>query len=205
MSEVAIANSALAKIGEFSNGRVTAFTDGTRNANFFAERYPELRDALLRDHVWTFAKRRVKLARSTRTPAFEWAYQYRLPSDYFRFLKASNNDAGHGNIRYRLESDSVDGRVIMTDAEDVYLSYIAKVTNTAEMPHDFREALAYRLAAECAIEFAQSNTLYDRMEREARYAIGIAKSTGAIEDYPEERPEGSWVTARGGWASRVGW
>lgn len=201
MSEVAIANAALAKIGEFSGGRITAFTDDTRNANFFAERYPELRDALLRDYVWTFAKRRVKLARSSRTPAFEWKYQYRLPADYFRFLKASNNDAGHGNIRYRLESDAVDGPVVMTDVEDVYLSYIAKITNTAEMPSDFREALAFKLASECAIEFAQSNTLYDRMERKALDTIGIAKTTGAIEDYPEERPVGSWVMARmgGGW------
>lgn len=204
MSEVDIMNAALIKVGE---KRITARDEGTVQANACAERYDDLRDLLLRGHEWSFATRRTSLARSIITPDHEFQYQFPLPTDWLRTIKVSSTTLGNTNVVYRMASHPTDLRVLLTDAENLYLTYVAKITDTSLMPADFREALACRLASDLASRLKQSNSLMEMLDRQAEFALMAAKSADDIEDFPVERPAGSWVTSRrqGRNWPQVGW
>ena len=187
-SEVGICNSALIKIGA---ARITALTEGSKNANLCNEQYAKLRDAELRGHDWNFAVARAKLAQIAGTPPSGFDYWYQLPSDWLRTIAVHASDADTGDLKYEIKGDR-----LLSDAVDVYLVYIRQVTDPNEMDTLFREALAYRIAAELAIPIAASGTLHDRMLRNYRDAAMRAKGVDAIEDYPKRFPQSAWVSAR---------
>jgi hypothetical protein len=131
--------------------------------------------------------------RLSEAPAFGFEHQYQLPADWLRTLSAHDNDAGRGAVAYRIE-----GRRLLSDAARVYLVYIRRVLDANEMTADFREALAFLLAREAAVPIAQSNSLKQDMKDELARALRQARSTDAIEDFPDSLPAGSWAAARHG-------
>ena len=187
-SKVGICNSALIKLGAST---IMSLTDGSKNANLCNEQYDKLRDDLLRTHPWNFAIRRAKLAQLSEVPAFGFAHAYQLPAEWLRTVTVHDNDAGAGAVRYRIE-----GRRILADAPDIWLRYVAAVDDPNEMPIAFREALAWRIAADLAQAVTQSSTVQEAMLQGFRPALATAKSIDAIEDYPPEPPPSSWVIAR---------
>ena len=190
---VGICNSALAKIGA---ARIVSLTEGSKNANVCAEQYDKLRDDLLRGHVWNFAIRRVKLARLAEDPAFGFARAYQLPADWLRTVSvhdtARADPAARQGVRYRIE-----GRRLLSDAEEVYLRYVARVADPNAMPPDFREALAALLGRELAVPLAQSVNLQQVLDEQFRRRLRRARSVDAVEDFPEDLPAGRWVAVRG--------
>jgi len=193
MAEVDIVNSALTKLGET---RIVSLDESTGKADNAKARYASIRDLLLRSHTWSFARQRKKLAQSARTPAFEFDHQYPVPADFIRLIGVTGDDAGSSEPEYEMAYDATDGRVILTDWDEIWLQYIAQVTDTTRMPIDFREALAYALAADLAPRITNSNTLFQLMKEEADRSLRIAKSADGIEQYPEFIQEGTWVTVR---------
>lgn len=192
-SEVDIANSALRKIGA---NTITSFLDGTSNANIVADQYENVRDYLMRAHTWNFATKLKKLARSANTPAFQWDHQYPVPSDFLRVVAVADNDAGHGVVKYEIGYDDTDGNVIFADVDELWLRYIARITDPNRMSPDFREALSFALAAEFAVSIANSNTLHDRMFDRFQRIFRRARSADGMEDYPAEFPLSSWASTR---------
>lgn len=193
-SEVGIINVALRKIGAEP---IISLTDDSDNAAVADDLFDDMRDNLLRGHHWNFATKRKKLAQSSFEPEFEYDFKYPLPADFIRAHTVSDNDNGDRTVPYRIEFDpSTGGQSIYTNATDVWLKYVFRVTDANIMPPDFREALAYALAAEFAIAIAQSNTLYDRMKDSFRRAFAKARSVDGIEDYPDQFPHGTWITER---------
>lgn len=187
-SDVSICNSALIKIGAKT---ITSLTEGSKSANVCNEQFTKLRDDLLRSHHWNFATKRVQLAQLTELPNFGFDHAYALPSDWLRTVSVHDNDDGIGTVGYRIE-----GTKIFTDADQIYLRYIVRVTDPNEMPSDFREALASLLAWEIAVPIAQSNTLSELMRQRFERTARRARSVDAIEDAPTSLPPGSWVTGR---------
>lgn len=188
--EAGICNSALSKIGA---SRIVSLTEGSKSANFCAEQYPKIRDKLLRRHIWNFAVERAKLAKISTAPVSGFDNQYQLPSDWLRTIAVHDNDAGVGTLRYKMEN-----RKILTNADEVWLRYIKQIIDANEMTSDFVEALASALAREAAIPLANSNTLKKDMADEHLRDLRVARSTDAIEDFPDDIPEGSWVNIRHG-------
>ena len=75
-------------------------------------------------------------------PAFEFSYQYSLPSDCVRVVKNNDNTA-----KWKVE-----GRYLLTDsASAVKILYVFKETTVDNFDSSFVEAMATRLAAEMAI------------------------------------------------------
>lgn len=194
MAHVSIINYALRKVGE---ARITATTDGTNPANVANDLYDFVRDDLLRSHPWNFATKRVQLAQKTDTPVFEFDYAYALPSDWLRTISVHDNDAGHGTILFR-EEYLVNQRCIITSSDAVYLRYVYRVEDAAQMDVSFKRALGLSLARDLAIPLASSSTLEDKLDREAQRAIAQARSSDALGAFPELRPRGSWAASRGG-------
>ena len=183
-----ICNSALAKIGA---ARITAFEEGSKNANLCAELYEKCRDDLLRAHSWNFAAARAKLAKEESPPVFGYANVFALPADWIRCVMAYSDEGGQVPAVYKIE-----GTALLSDAEDLYLRYIRRIEDANTMPPDFREALACLLAQELAVPIAQSNTLEEKLETRFRTRLRRARTTDGLEDQLEPLPLGAWAEVR---------
>lgn len=189
---VGIANAALQLIK--NSKTISSFDQGIKESNAVDLVFDELRDTLLDMHTWNFATKRAKLAQEVETPAFEWDYQYKLPSDFIRVVSAHNNSDARDQLAYKVE-----GNKILADAEDVYLRYIARIEDPNEMPPTFRNALAKLLASRLAVTLSQSTSLSKEMYAQfIDEDLPTAKSVDSLQDKPEYLPESSWITSRYG-------
>lgn len=191
-SEVGICNLALNKVG---GSNIISLTEGSRNANLCADEYQNARDQLLGDHAWNFAVTRVKLPQLTAAPVYEFDHAYRLPADFIRLIAAHGNDAAAGVLDYRLEGDD-GGQLLLSSADRIWIRYVRRVTDPNQMPPSFQRALAFDLAVRLAVPIANSRTLREDVERGAGKALRQARSIDALQDKPEEFPDGSWITSR---------
>lgn len=193
-SDTDSANVALRLLGQTT---ITSLTDGSPSANVMNDIFEELRDDLLRLHPWNFATKRVKLARISTAPVFEFDYAYAHPSDWLRTISVHDNDAGHGSVLYRTEQ--VAGQnAIVSSSDAIYLRYVYRVTDQNLMSADFRRAFQLSLARDSAIALTSSNTMQEYYAREAARALARARSSDALGGFPELRPRGSWASSRGG-------
>lgn len=133
-SEVQICNAALLRLGAQP---ITSFTDGTVSSTICNQMYALTRDLLLRQHTWNFATKRVSLAADSTTPAFEWEYQYPLPSDFIRVDR----------IYEQISDYSIEGSYLLTNqTAPLKLVYIAQITDPTKFDVLFVEALVLLLA-----------------------------------------------------------
>lgn len=178
--------------------RITSLTDGSKNANAANDVFPFVRDDLLSSHSWKFATKRVKLGRISAVPVSGFDYGYALPSDWIRTVSVHDNDRENGSINYA-EAELNSQGAILTDAADVYLVYVYRCVDPNRWSVDFIAAFETALAAKLAIPVANSNTLKQELEVEARTDLAKAKSKDAMGSSPVQRPRGTWATSRGGW------
>jgi len=190
-SEVGICNSALIKLGNKTAITSIDPSDGSDAANICAEQYPIVRDMLLRAHNWNFATAQAQLAQLAAAPVFEFDYAYQLPSDWMRTIAVHDNDAGAGAIRYRMQ-----GRTILSDANQIYLRYVQKITDPNTMDPLFRELLAVQLAFDLVIPITQRASLAELMANRLKVAWADATGADSVEDFPENWPDSDWLTYR---------
>lgn len=187
-SEVQICNRALQRLGA---KRIVALTEDSRNGRSCNAAYRDIRDSELRKHPWSFAIKRVQLAKSTTSPTFVKANSFPLPSDFLRLLPLDPESVTN------LEDWQIEGRNIVTnDSDPLNVRYVYRVTDPNEMDPLFREALSARLAYELAEEITQSNTKKDESKSSYEEIIFEAKRTNAIERVALIPPEDVWVTVR---------
>jgi hypothetical protein len=197
MSEVAIANAALIKLGA---DRITALTDNNDRARVLNARYAEVRDAELRRRRWRFATARTTLPALATPPAFGYGYAYQLPSDFLRLIQIGEHDLGLDLTDYRAAPNglySIEGGTLLTDlGPPLPIRYVRRVTDTALMDPAFREALAARLAFECCERLTQSDSKKQLAWGDYREALREAVRANAIESAVEYPSDDSWVMAR---------
>ena len=193
-SNTDLANRALRLL---KGNRITALTDGTKNANVMNDIFTSEREALLRNHNWNFASKLTTLSRSSTTPSFDFDYGYVLPSDWIRTVAVHDNDAGAGAIHYKEAELNGEG-VILASVETLYMRYVYAVTDPNRMPADFHAALVLALAVAAPgignISAARESELVTRAQR----ALMRARGADAQGSESERRPVGSWASSRGG-------
>ena len=190
-SVVQIINNALIKIGASAILTLTENSEAARAANLI---YEQIRDACIRDHVWNFAIRRVELAQNSTAPAFEFSYQYNLPSDCLRVLQME--DMG---MYYKIE-----GGKLLTDEGTAKILYLSRVEDVNLFDSLFVEALSTRIAAELAITLSESNTLYSNMMEMYQRKISDARSMDAQESGYQEIIADTWLDSRINYAGSSG-
>jgi hypothetical protein len=175
-SEVDIINSAMNMIGA---SNIISRGEDSKAARVSNQRYDSIRDAVLRSHSWNCAVTRVSLAADSDTPAFDWAYQFTLPTDPFclRVLRLDHLDIDH----------RVEGRKIVTDESTINLVYIARITDPNVFDTLLVEAISARLAADVSFTLSQSTSLtqsmyalYDTKLKEARFVDATEGTPGAV-------------------------
>lgn len=170
-SEVDIVNSAFSKIGVEP---ITSMSEDSKAGRLALKEYPVIRDAMLYDHYWNFAIKRQSLALDP-TPAIGGGNRFKLPTDCHRPIKLIS---GH---KYKVES----GFLIVKNASEANLQYVWKNNDVSTYTSKFKQALAYRLAAEWAFTMTQSVSLSDKMDIKAENFLLGATATDAQEDYPD--------------------
>ena len=191
-SIVGVCNAALQLIK--NSKQITSLEQGTKEANACEIIFDEMRDATLEVHNWNFATKRVKLAQLTDTPEFEWDYAYQLPSDFLRVVSVHNNSTGRDRIPYKIENGE-----ILSDAEDLFLRYVARVEDPNLMPATFRLALSKILASRLAVTLTGSASLSKEMyEQYVSEDLPTAKSADSIQDMADQLPESDWIAIRSG-------
>ena len=182
-SVVQIVNNALVRIGANSITALTENSEAARAANVI---YEQVRDATIRDHVWNFAVKRVQLAQDTETPAFEYSYQYALPSDCLRVLQMQEK-----TMVYKIE-----GRKLLTDEGTAKIIYLSRVEDPNEFDAMFVEALSARIAAELSITLVESNSMYQNMMEVYRMKITDARSIDGQESGEPNIVADTWLDSR---------
>lgn len=194
-SETQICNMALRRIGLNPISSLGAASQEARDCSLY---YGQFRDTVLRDHDWTFARKRRSLA-SFAIPndyAGKYLYGYVLPADCLKPLKVYELNGSVPQDFELFRADTGD-RFLMTDIPGAVLKYTMAVTDTSWFDAEFVEALARKLAGVLAVPLAKNTKLMEYWENEYMKAIDRAKVSNMTENMPrKETDDTPWITAR---------
>ena len=162
-SVVGICNGALNQLGATT---ILSLTEDSKNARLCNARYPEVRDAVFRSHVWGCLQVRSAIGLSTTTPAWGFKFKFDLPGDCIRLLRILDYDSNY----------KVEGRKILSNTSSMKILYIARVIDPNEYDELLRETLSASLSADIAFAVTSNNTtsqnmyqLYQEKLRDARF------------------------------------
>lgn len=150
---ITICNLALGKIGA---ARITSLDEASQPARYCNLFYAQTRDEVLQSATWNFACVRATLSRLADAPAFGWAFQYQLPSDYLAVIQLNSWQAAEARDLYEIE-----GNRLLTDEESAQLRYTARIEDSEIFPPLFVEALYVKLASKLAEPLTGSGSKAD--------------------------------------------
>lgn len=150
MTEVEICNAALGAIGA---ELISNLGESSVEADLCRVWYPLARDAVLEDRLWSFAKLKFAPSRLATAPAFDWTYAYQRPAIVLR-IHAVDDGSGAWDVPYEPV-----GPEIHTDAAQLRVVAIERLTDTSRFSPNFTVALAARLASELAIPLRENRQL----------------------------------------------
>lgn len=183
-TQIDLCNSALQRVGATT---ITSLTDNSPEARACVVAYDSNRRSELRKYKWNFAITRAILTPDTTAPAFDYAYQFTLPTDCLRVLRPNTEDLDW----------NIEGRKILTnDGSTLQLRYIADVTNEALFDSVFYDVLAAALAVDLVERITQSNTKKQLLMAEYKDLVNMGRRVNAIETGPEDPPDDGWWTVR---------
>lgn len=183
-SEASIANTMLVGLGEPT---ITSLDETSERALTIKVVYADALEFLLEQHVWNFAKARVRLAKVTQAPLFGYSVAFKLPADFLRLL-----DTDPELSEYRVENGC-----ILCDETTLSINYIRRITDPNSMPPSFREALSYLIGTKVAKKLTGGDGAVDKMKAYFADSLRTAKNlnavSGGVEDI--ERPD-AFIQAR---------
>lgn len=191
-----ICNSALIKLGAKTISALTGLT--TKEFDLCVERYPRLRNGLLRSHAWVFAKIVDDALTTVSADALlnQYAYKHTIPTTIPVARIQYVTDAEDIPVPYE-----VVGGYIFTNEPVPRLRYIrsySAVDDAADFPDDFAEALSNLLAADLCISLTQNQSLRDTYLQAFQAIVASARFNGAVELYPTQGAAEDWIASHYG-------
>ena len=201
-TNVAIANLALAHLGDDASVSSLDPPEGSAEAEHCALWLPIARDPLLEMHPWKFATRRTLLAQLDETFT-SWQYVYAEPNNCLRVLsvlpEGYTNDISDG-VEFEQESDSTDQVMILTNTPVATVRFISRVTNPARFSPLFVDCLSWLLASYVAGPLLKGETGTNAARTAyATFITQYAAATRSNATQSKTRPEHTpgWIAARG--------
>lgn len=185
---VSICSNALLRLG---GKAIASFEEPSTPAGQCANLWPTVRNKLLRAHPWNCATKRVILAPMAEAPAFDFQYQFQLPSDWLRTLQVGKKDCP---IPFRQE-----GRRILANVTQLPLVYIWLNDNPGTWDDALVDVAELKMMAVLAYPVTASTTLRDTCFQEAAMAEKMAKAVDGQDEPPEELGGSELLEARMGW------
>lgn len=192
-----IANAALLALGE---REITAITDESNaNARRINARYENVRQTVLRMHLWNVAMRRAALTQLVGTPASVWDFAYALPVDFIRVAEV--RDGSDVLIHFSIErhpsgppTDAL-ALALLTDSSDVALQYVSDIDADDMDPLLFK-AVALSLAMDVGFTITKSNTTMERIKADLKDVMSEARFNDAAETSSVDLFIDNWEHAR---------
>lgn len=145
LSRTDIANQALARVG--ARPIMDLDDEDLPTARTCKSVFDATIEEVGRSAEWNCLKARENLAQLSEVPAFGWAYQYQLPTGCLKLVKLNGTDSDSDpGDEYEIE-----GKKLLTDAEEAKIQYIKFKTDTNEYDSLFIDALVVLLAAKIAV------------------------------------------------------
>ena len=191
LSKADLCNGALSHIGS-SAEIVDVDNERSKEAQACRRFYDRVRDEVLRDFSWPFAKRTAALTLVEDTSdddTAEWNFVYRYPSEciavrrLFMGGQLGRVDAPGSRVEYRIGSDSA-GTLIYTDIESAQCEFTIRIDNPEVYPSDFAAAFELLLASKIGPRVAGGDQfkLADRALALYLNRIDRAKANAATEE-----------------------
>jgi len=197
-SEIQIINLGLGMLGA---DRITGRSDESKGAREMDACFDHVRDAELRAHNWRFSLTRAELSALSSTPAFQYAYEYQLPTDCLKVIQVGEYYC-QSTTDFRSGDEApfiIEGRKLLTDiTAPLRIRYVRKMT--ADDAQQFDAAFVLLLAARVA-DFTCEAITGSTSKREALMAsakkyLDDASRADAIETAPGTLADDSWLMAR---------
>ena len=182
-SEVDICNIALSNLGERS---INDRTDQNQRARACDNRFDDVRDLVLRSHIWNCALKRLELTSSATAPVWGYDYAYPKPAEMLRLIAVKENEHA-----FKIEGDN-----IVTDSSTLNILYIERVTDTAKYDSLLVQAIALRLATEIGQDLTGKTELKENLMRKYREVLSEARSADAAEGTPQKIESDLWLESR---------
>lgn len=186
VTQLTVCNSALIKIG---SDRISSITQDTRAAVLLNAIWSQTLDSVLRAHPWNFAITRAELAPTSDEPAFEWDYEYDLPSDCLRVLDLM--DGNDEDIEFVIEDQK-----ILTNESTIYARYIYRNDDPSSWDACFAEALAWRLAKEVVMSLSGNAALVEVCDKAYMKQLAEARTMDGAEGIIKGLESNTWTNAR---------
>jgi hypothetical protein len=195
-SEVQIARLALQHLGDRYD--ISSLTEASPEAEQVNLVYENVRDMVLREYPWKFARKFSTPASLTGTVPGNWSYMFQYPSDCVRLIRIVNPLGDDKSpIRFEVARNGADQHVILCDLEEPQLEYTMRQTNPNEYDPQFVTAFSYRLAQYIAMPITGDRQILSDMKSLADAEIRAAQASDANEGFEAPRPsEATWIDAR---------
>jgi hypothetical protein len=169
-ADVDLVNRALALLGVEA---ITSLADTSKPAATASVLFDDTRASVFRAHPWNCLIKRVQLAQDTTTPAWGFTFQYTLPSDCLRVLQIKDYDADY----------KIEGRKLLINESQVYLIYLAQITDVNELDVLLRETISAHLAQDISYAITSNLQVTKLMAEKYQLKLSEAKHTDASEGY----------------------
>ena len=188
ISEVAICNTALAWLGQTL---ITTLDDpADPNAEKCRNTYPFVRDAVLEEREWTFARARDISVTEQRGGWDQW-YRHSFPQDWLTVSNVYADPRSEDNIEWERE-----GRFILAKESTIYLRGLKRVTDTGQFTNLFVQALAARMAADLAIALTQDRAMQSDMWQLYQGKLAEAAARDGYQSSAQKMKPGMLVRGR---------
>ena len=148
---------------------------------------------------WNFALRTSKLTyTSSVETSFGYSRVFEKPVDWVNTTKLCSDE--------RLQTPILDyrdeGGYWYADDNDLYIQYVsddaAFGSDLSLWPESFSRYVRFNLAMAICIDLTQSETRYDKLEKQVPKILAAARSKDAMNQATQFLPEGRWSRARRG-------
>lgn len=190
VSVIELCNNALLDMGE---DPILALTDDSRQARLCAQRWPAVRDAVLRAHPWNCATRQAALPASTEQPGWKWDFAYVLPPDLLRLLRVSGS-SGRSLCGWEVQA----GRILTDETAPLYIEYVRRENDPQRYDALLSETLSARMAAVLAYALTGSTSLEEAMWRLYQQKLAEARGVDAREGGVPVAASENWVAVKYG-------
>ncbi len=198
LSKVDIYNNALLKV---SKKLVSTTDDGSFEEKICSQLFPQALQRTLGCHNWSSTIRRAELNRIIGTPSFGYQYQYQLPNDCVKVVRAYKSTLKDDFDFYWV----TEGRLLLSDTEVVYIKYVREPQNTDQLNTHITDVLIWNLALGLCYPFTGDDNRERALRQEFETVIlPRAKANDAMESREVEFEESPWIESLYGGSPSLG-
>ncbi len=204
-SPVDICNKALDKVGE---APITSLEAGiSPTGDLCARHYDDVRQELLREFVWQFARRTMMFQYVGPAQGTRYKDAYQFPKDVLRLCYVGTDKNTERQHDYTIEDDPRYGKVLMVNYAALVVGSNSPATNlevtvVVDMPEvskwdsQFRKCMTLAMALAVCYTITKSNSTWERLSKELSLSLPAAVSADGQEHPPERDESSRFIQAR---------